>query len=59
MATKSLTRPLLALVAVAALLSACAATQEPLSGSQPLKNGKGRLIDPVYGTPLPGQYSGF
>ena len=44
---------------VSVALEGCTPTSEQLSGSEPPRNPKGRLVDPVYGVPLPGQYNGF
>jgi hypothetical protein len=46
-----------ALVAMALLLAGCNDAQ-PFSGPNTPRDGMGRPVDPIYGTPLPGTWAG-
>ena len=48
-----------AVVSLAALLGGCAATQGPLFGPNSPRDGAGRPVDPIYGTPIPGYATPF
>ena len=58
----TLVRPALlaaGIVSVAMLLGGCSATQGPLFGPESPRDGAGRPVDPIYGTPLPGYATPF
>ena len=48
-----------AILSVTALLSGCTATKGPLFGPDTPRDGAGRPVDPIYGTPIPGYPSLF
>ena len=50
---------LIAILAAAAALLAGCADPNPLYGPGTFRDGGGRPVDPVYGTPLPGGPAGF
>jgi hypothetical protein len=46
-----------ALAAMAILLAGCS-DAHPLSGPNSPRDGAGRVVDPIYGTPIPGTPAG-
>ena len=55
---KSKHRLTMAVLLAAALLGACSDTH-PLYGPNSPRDGAGRPVDPIYGTPLPGGPGGY
>jgi hypothetical protein len=47
-----------AALAVAAILLTGCTDAHPLSGPNSPRDGAGRVVDPIYGTPIPGTPSG-
>jgi len=47
------------IAALPILLAGCTPTNGPLWGPNSPRNGAGQFVDPVLGTPLPGQTMGY